>query len=303
MTEPLHAFTSGAVRLLGDMANKHRQRLPDVGRRTRRVSVPAQGCDCCDELASWDLITETVVGNSGVGAARMQFSIPVIRDEVFDFWFRPTGHHASPSYPYWHSDQFDVDYTGSPIKAHWELYGYPLINASAFLAMQLVRDNPYNSTSSPTAIAQYYTWGSFDYLSENKLTFYNRTQSAGEPIRSLPRYLCVSPVDASDLLSTPPLEQLWGATPPSTLNVTKNAGAPTVLSHVSSGLMDGYGSYTQACHVRPAFENGALLTDKITFCWNYFGSSNFERFYLADFAAPLDVSFLDSAGATWRVYE
>ena len=37
MTEPVLGLTGPAGKLLNEMADKHRQRLPDVGRRTRRV--------------------------------------------------------------------------------------------------------------------------------------------------------------------------------------------------------------------------------------------------------------------------
>lgn len=37
MTEQVFGLTSAAVNLLNQMADKHRQRLPDAGRRTRRV--------------------------------------------------------------------------------------------------------------------------------------------------------------------------------------------------------------------------------------------------------------------------
>lgn len=37
MTGPVFGLTADAAKLLQEMANKHRQRLPDVGRRVRRV--------------------------------------------------------------------------------------------------------------------------------------------------------------------------------------------------------------------------------------------------------------------------
>lgn len=37
MTEPVYGLTEGAAKILQEMANEHRQRLPGVGRRTRRV--------------------------------------------------------------------------------------------------------------------------------------------------------------------------------------------------------------------------------------------------------------------------
>ena len=37
MTEPTYGLTAGAAKVLQEMADKHRQRLPDTGRRTRRV--------------------------------------------------------------------------------------------------------------------------------------------------------------------------------------------------------------------------------------------------------------------------
>lgn len=37
MAEPLHALTTSAAKVLGQIVEKHRSRLPDVGRRTRRV--------------------------------------------------------------------------------------------------------------------------------------------------------------------------------------------------------------------------------------------------------------------------
>lgn len=41
MAEPVFGLTRGAARLVGEMADRHRQRLPDVGRRTRRVAAAA----------------------------------------------------------------------------------------------------------------------------------------------------------------------------------------------------------------------------------------------------------------------
>ena len=37
MSEPVYGLTAESARTLQDMANKHRQRLPDVGRRLRRI--------------------------------------------------------------------------------------------------------------------------------------------------------------------------------------------------------------------------------------------------------------------------
>lgn len=39
MNEPIYGFDEASAKLFGEMANKHRQRLPDVGRRTRRVAM------------------------------------------------------------------------------------------------------------------------------------------------------------------------------------------------------------------------------------------------------------------------
>lgn len=40
MTEPVYGLTGDSAKLLREMADKHRQRLPDAGRRTRRVTNP-----------------------------------------------------------------------------------------------------------------------------------------------------------------------------------------------------------------------------------------------------------------------
>lgn len=42
MNEPVYGLTAEAAKVLQDMANEHRQRLPDVGRRTRRVALVKQ---------------------------------------------------------------------------------------------------------------------------------------------------------------------------------------------------------------------------------------------------------------------
>lgn len=42
MTDPVYGLTAGAAKVLQEMANKHRQRLPDAGRRPRRVGPQAR---------------------------------------------------------------------------------------------------------------------------------------------------------------------------------------------------------------------------------------------------------------------
>lgn len=42
MSEPVYGLTAESAKTLQDMANRHRQRLPDVGRRVRRIGPPGK---------------------------------------------------------------------------------------------------------------------------------------------------------------------------------------------------------------------------------------------------------------------
>lgn len=64
MTETVYGLTADDGKLLGDIGRKHRQRLPDVGRRTRRVP-PTTSAPKLVEIQS-------TVGPGKVGIGRVQ---------------------------------------------------------------------------------------------------------------------------------------------------------------------------------------------------------------------------------------
>ncbi len=76
MAEPTYGLNAASAKLLKSMANEHRQRLPDAGRRTRRVyasracnEVTLSGCGSCQAIITDEEDLTIPIADTGLFAA------------------------------------------------------------------------------------------------------------------------------------------------------------------------------------------------------------------------------------------
>ncbi len=105
MPEPVFGLTAPAAKFLGEMADEHRQRLPAVGRRTRRVSAPGGSSEgdiffkpkaiAPDFGFSCDAVIADVVRAPCKSSVRVGDEVIVI-DSSPNFGINPNGYFRMP---------------------------------------------------------------------------------------------------------------------------------------------------------------------------------------------------------------
>lgn len=322
MSEPVFGLTGPAVRELTEMRAEFRQRLPGVGRRTRRVFPLARPC-CCDDVASTDVMTEWAPLTTILWPAKLTFSKPIADWPAALYWCGlqsfPSNSASNTNGLCWISRSFETTFSGDTIDAHMIfMFFYSGTVQTAYLVVYSDSVATGGSTKSPLSIVTYRLSDllaigatSLDPIASHEFRLLARPVDQ-DWTGDIPKTLCLNckSYDSDDL----PMTALF-STAPATLNLTQIIGGVTnnytmtLLDMHGTGTIDGY-SYTATGGfikgaVRPVFDtDGSLVLDRVQLECGYSGVAGTNFFFERDFARPLDITVaIPGTSDSFRYYE